>query len=271
MKYFLRPTVCIQVCALVGAPPSTRVCQPGHRHRGDSGLGALRQAGLGAGGVGPGAGVPWGRQSSDCQDWGLALILGRELALQGPLSPVRLILFSALSAWRDWSSCLHFQSQGHGGRHPRGTHVNTQLKPHGTSCTTCLACELHLGTGCVTRAGQQPLGPGSAGRSGARRPSAVWKRRGGAEALSPSPTRRRCVPSACAWSAWWGSHTCCPRRSSRCATQRWKGENARDGGRARGTPFLRRLTEWPRFPPTRGRFVRLAEKLLTRHSIPGWV
>lgn len=37
----------------------------------------------------------------------------------------------------------------------------------------------------MTRAGQQPLGPGSAGRSGARRPSAVWKRRGGAEALSP--------------------------------------------------------------------------------------
>lgn len=74
MKYFLRPTVCIQVCVLLGAPPSTRVCQPGHRHRGDSGLGALRQAGLGAGGVGPGASVPWGRRSSDCQDWGLALI-----------------------------------------------------------------------------------------------------------------------------------------------------------------------------------------------------
>lgn len=57
MQCFLRPTVCIQVCALVSPPrppPRARVCRPGHRHRGDPELRALRQAG-------PGAGAPWVR------------------------------------------------------------------------------------------------------------------------------------------------------------------------------------------------------------------
>lgn len=54
MQCFLRPTVCIQVCALVGPlpPPS-----PVHHH-GDPELGALCQVGPGVGCVGPGASAP---------------------------------------------------------------------------------------------------------------------------------------------------------------------------------------------------------------------
>lgn len=64
MQCFLRPTVCIQVCALVRPPrpPCTRMPARAPPPRGS---GAQGSASGGAGGgcpMGPGAGAPWGRE-----------------------------------------------------------------------------------------------------------------------------------------------------------------------------------------------------------------
>lgn len=72
MQCFLRPTVCIQVCALVRPPrpPCTRVPARAPPPRG---FGAQGSASGGAGGgcpLGLGVGAPWGRRGSDGQDRG---------------------------------------------------------------------------------------------------------------------------------------------------------------------------------------------------------